>query len=190
MRPTKSMIAALTALLGLSGCGADSIPFYTAPIVLSCPDYAILEDAATLTAFQDGPGRDITDVTVRAEITQVRMECITDVDSDTNTGHMEIKIIPIIAAEMGAANVAEDATLPYFIAIIGPDKEILYREGLSMDVSFKNNRTRLIALAPSTTVELPITPDIRNRYYQIYTGFELTEQQAAFNRKRIRDRLK
>ena len=95
------MIAALTALLGLSGCGADSIPFYTAPIVLSCPDYAILEDAATLTAFQDGPGRDITDVTVRAEITQVRMECITDVDSDTNTGHMEIKIIPIIAAEMG-----------------------------------------------------------------------------------------
>ena len=58
-----------------------------------------------------------------------------------------------------------------------------------MDVSFKNNRTRLIALAPSTTVELPITPDIRNRYYQIYTGFELTEQQAAFNRKRIRDRF-
>ena len=81
---------------------------------------------------------------------------------------MEIKIIPIIAAEMRRRQRRRRCDLPYFIAIIGPDKEILYREGLSMDVSFKNNRTRLIALAPSTTVELPITPDIRNRYYQIY----------------------
>ncbi len=190
MRPAKSMIVALAGLLGLAGCGADNIPFYTPPVVYACPDYAILEDAATLTAFQDGPGRDITDVTVRAEITQVRMECITDVDSDTRMGHMEIKIIPVIAAEMGAANTAEAATLPYFIAVIGPEKKILYREALSMDVSFKNNRTRLIALAPSTTVELPLTSQIRNRYYQIYTGFALTEEQAAFNRKRIRDRLK
>lgn len=189
MRPTKSIIMALAALFGLSGCSGGSV-FSGPPVVLQCPDYAILEDAATLTAFQDGPGRDITDITVRAAITQVRMECITDVDKETNIGQMEIKITPIISAEMGAANIAEQATVPYFIAIVGPDKQILYREALSMDVSFKGNRTRLVALAPSTTVELPITPDIRNWYYYVFAGFELTEQQAAFNRKRIRDRLK
>ena len=189
MRPTKSMFAALTALIGLTGCGADSIPFYSEPIVLSCPDYAILEDASTLTAFQEGAGRDITDITVRGQITQVQLECLSDIDNDTNSGQMDITIIPIIAAEMGAANTSEAATLPYFIAVVGPDKEILYREGLSMDVSFKNNRTRLVARAPATTIELPITPNIRNQYYLVYVGFELTEQQAAFNRKQIRDRL-
>ncbi|MEX0695517.1 MAG: hypothetical protein WD075_13790 [Rhodospirillales bacterium] len=158
-------------------------------LVLPCPSYYILEDAATLTQFQDGPGRDITDILVKAQIGEMQLACLTKVDKETDSGIMVIEIAPFVAAEMGPANTTENATLPYFVVVTDPEKNILYREVLQLKVSFKGNRTQIIMLAPPTSVEIPITPKIRNDYYRIYSGFELTREQADYNRKAIQDRL-
>lgn len=173
----------------LSACGADSLPFMEKEITLPCPNYFILEDAASLTQFQEGPGRDITDVLVKARIGEMQLACLTDVDNETDTGKMVIDISPIIAAEMGPANTSNNATLPYFIVVTDPDKKILYREPLTVSVSFQGNKTQVVLIAPPTSVELPITPKIRNDYYRIYSGFELTKEQVEYNRKAIQDRL-
>jgi hypothetical protein len=179
-------ILVITALT-LTGC--ESVPFMKKALVLNCPSYYILEDAATLTQFQDGPGRDITDVLVKAQIGEMQLACLTKVDNKTDTGIMVIEISPVVAAEMGPANTSENATLPYFVVVTDPNKNILYREELKLNMSFKGNRTQVIMLAPPTSVEIPITPKIRNDYHRIYGGFELTREQADYNRKAIQDRL-
>ncbi len=179
--------ALLLAMVTLSACAR--LPFTAEPIILKCPNYFILEEAATLVSFRDGPGRDLTDVLVRAQIGEMRLGCLSDIDNETNSGKMVVEVSPIIAAEMGPANDTGTSTLPYFVVVTDSDKKILYREALSIDVSFEGNKTRVVALAPPTSIDLPITPDIRSRYYRIYSGFELTKEQVEFNRKTIRDRL-
>lgn len=178
------------AALLLSACENTSLPFLEKPLVLQCPDYYVLEDAATITQFRDGPGRDIIDVVARGQIGEIQLGCVTDVDRETDSGKMLIDITPIIAAEMGPANSTQSTVLPYFVVVTDPKKNILYREPLKVDVSFQGNKTQVILLPQTTTVEIPITPEIRNHYYRIYAGFELTEEQAAYNRKAIQDRLR
>ncbi len=103
---------------------------------------------------------------------------------------MIIEITPVVAAEMGPANTTQTASLPYFIVVTDVNKNILYREPLSMKVSFRGNKTQVVILPAPTTVEIPITPEIRNNYYRVYSGFELTREQAEYNRKAIQDRLR
>lgn len=188
MRGIASAIT-LASALALGACGADSLPFMDKKIVLPCPNYYILEDAANLTQFQEGPGRDIIDVVARARIGEMQLGCLSDIETDTDSGKMVIDVSPVIAAEMGPANATNTATLPYFVVVTDPDKNILYREPLSVRVSFEGNKTQIILIAPPTSIELPITPKIRNDYYRVYSGFELTKEQVEYNRKAIQDRL-
>jgi len=180
---------AVCLMLSLAATACTHLPFTDKPIVLQCPGYSILEDAASLTDFQDGPGRDITDISFKAKMGNVKLVCQSHIDNDTNSGTLDVQVSPVIGVEMGVANKTQTATLPYFVVVLDPEKKILYHEALSMTVSFKGNRTRLVATAPPTTIELPITPKIRNNYYRIFSGFILTKDQAAFNRKVIRQQL-
>lgn len=173
----------------VTACEMSDLPFVDAPIILPCPPHFVLEDAANLTKFRDGPGRDITDIEFSARMGELRLGCLSEVDNDTNAGHMELDVSPIVLTEMGASNTSSKAELPYFVVITDPDKNIIYREELTLPVSFEGNRTRLVITAAPTTLELPITPDIRSKYYRVYSGFVLTPEQLEFNRKRIRDAL-
>ena len=175
--------------LALVGCETSDLPFVDKPVILPCPDFFVLEDAATLVQFRDGPGRDITDILVSARMGEIRLGCLSNVDTETNTGVMELDVSPVILTEMGASNTEAVAKLPYFVVITDPDKEILYREELNLNVSFEGNRTRLVVTTVPTTLELPITPEIRSKYYLVYAGFVLTPEELEFNRKRIRDRF-
>ncbi len=175
--------------LALAGCETSDLPFVDKPVILPCPNFFVLEDAANLTQFRGGTGRDITDILVSAEMGEIRLGCLSNVDSETNAGVLELDVSPIILAEMGASNTEAKAKLPYFVVITDPDKEILYREELNVEVSFEGNRTRLVITAAPTTLELPITPEIRSKYYLVYAGFVLTPEELEFNRRRIRDKL-
>ncbi len=181
-------LSALGAMLTLSAC--ESVPLFSEPIILNCPDYFIVEDAASRTAFRPGPGRDIVDIEDKAKIGTVDLACISDVKKETNSGILELIVRPVFGVERGAADTDLKTTLPYFISITDPDKNILFRHGASFDVSFLGNKTRLVAVAPITRIEVPITPQRRERYYRIYVGIELTHDQLAYNRKLIADGLR
>ena len=185
--PNAWAIAAL-CVLGLSACETPDL--FSDPVVLQCPDYFILEDAASITVYRPGDGRDLTDVTARAEMGRVELACLSLIDNKTDSGTLEVDVVPVVAVEMGPANESQTASLPYFVVVTNPDKEILYREELSVNVSFAGNRSRLIARGKPTTLEIPITPEIRERYYLIYSGFVLTRDQVDYNRRAIQNRLR
>ncbi len=180
---------AVGAFAGLTAA-CETPDLFSDPIILQCPEYFILEDAASITSFRRGPGRDLTDVDYRAQMGAIEIACLSNIDNDTNSGVLDVDVSPIVAVEMGPANESQGATIPFFVAVMNPDKQILYREELNFEVSFAGNRTRLVAKAPTTTLEMPITPEIRERYYLVYGGFALTRDQVEFNRRAIRDRLR
>ena len=56
--------AALMSVLLLAGCSATETVtgYFSKPVILSCPDYRILADAADYTTYRPGTGRDLIDV--------------------------------------------------------------------------------------------------------------------------------
>ena len=180
--------AALAAVSLLAAC--SSMPGMGKPIVQPCPEYFILEEAATLTKFQDGPGRDLIDIEYLSQIRTIAMECVSDIDKDTKTGEMVVRLAPVLGVELGAAFNNQETTIRTFVAVINPEDKILYREQLDVPVSFSGNRTRLVVMAPPTEIVLPINPEIASRYYRVYGGFALTPEQLEYNRKKIEEKLR
>ena len=52
----------------LTSCDSVKVPFLEKQVTLQCPEYFILEDAATLTKYIDGKGRDLTDIDFKAQM--------------------------------------------------------------------------------------------------------------------------
>ena len=89
--PPRFWILAVAALV--AGCPVlelDKPPFY-------CPTINILADAASVTRFRDGPGRDIIDVAHEGEIRDIlAAKCEHDIDKDSGEGLLTVKFSLVI----------------------------------------------------------------------------------------------
>ena len=156
----------------------------TDPIILKCPTYWVVSDAASVVKFRDGPGRDLTDVNYEGEIIGVQLGCISNVDRKTRTGTMDVDVTVRFNAARGPANRDRKARFDYFIRVLDPNRNILKGEDLSVVINFPGNLTRLQFRSPPLTFELPITSKWPNSYYRIFAGFKLTRDELDSNRKK------
>jgi len=171
---------------GLAACSAyeyvsDKI---SDPIVLRCPDYLVIADAANLVRFRDGPGRDLIDVDFETEIIRVQLACTSNIDKRTRVGTLEVEVFVFFRAERGPANRSRKGRFDYFISVVDRDNKILYREAFAINVGFPGNKTRLLLRSESVTLEIPITPKRASRSYRIFAGLELSRDELEFNRRR------
>ena len=185
-RRLKPAVAVLA--FGLGACSAfeyvsDKI---SDPIVLKCPNYWVVSDAASVVKFRDGPGRDLTDVNFEGEIVGVQLVCISNVDKETLNGTMDVDVTVRFDAARGPANRDRKARFDFFIRVLDPNRNILKGEDLSVVINFPGNKTRLKFRSPPLTLELPITSKWPRSYYRIFAGFKLTRDELNFNRKKIR----
>ncbi len=178
----------VTLVASLGGCEMATNTFdrvtsvWDKPLVYDCPDYRILKDAARLTEFKAGPGRDLVDVSVEASIPDAALECLTFVDSKTKTGYMEAQFTVALAARRGPANKTKRATLPYFVSVTDKNRAVLYRETFKIAVRFSDNRNMVQTWGELIKLELPLRPDITSKDYVIFTGFALNRTQLEYNR--------
>ncbi len=181
--------ASAVALLAgvLAGCSAyETVSDLIArPILLQCPHYRVVADAAKLVRFREGPGRDLTDINYEIEIEGVRLGCASDVDRKTRLGMMDVEITISFKAQRGPANRDRRAPIEYFISVIDADRKILYREAFKAVLGFPGNRTRVSIAPEPITLEIPITATHPSRSYNILTGFKLTPEELRFNRTRL-----
>ena len=173
---------------GLGACSAyefvtDKV---SDPIVLKCPTYWVVSDAASVVKFRDGPGRDLTDVNYEGEIVGVQLGCVSNINKRTLAGTMDVDVTVRFDAGRGPANRDHKARFDYFVKVLDPNRNILKGESLSVVIDFPGNKTRVRFRSLPLTLELPITSKWPNSYYQIFVGFKLTREQLDFNRKRIR----
>ena len=180
--------AALMSVLLLAGCSATETVtgYFSKPVILSCPDYRILADAADYTTYRPGTGRDLIDVDVEGKYNNMRVACLTKIDKETRVGIMEVEITLDFIAQRGPANTTRKATFPYFISVTDLNKKILYREEFNVSVDFKGNLTGFSFRNDPITLELPLKPDVTGENYIIFTGFTLTREQLEINRTRRR----
>ncbi len=176
MARTSRYSAGLTLALALALAGCETMSSIITPTVPPpCPVVAKVEDAAKLTRFT-GAGRDLTDVLFEAELTDISAACSTG--SDTITVASRIRFV----VSRGPADTTRRADFRYFVAVSTRDKQIVGREVFETGVDFPGNHTRASQIE-ELEQEIPIRQGEEGVRYVIFFGFELTEDELAFNRK-------
>ncbi|MGQ0662022.1 MAG: hypothetical protein ACT4P2_00245, partial [Pseudomonadota bacterium] len=162
-------LAVLATAAGLAGCGGRPPP--------PCPSASILAEAATVTRFRDGPGRDLTDVINEGELFDILALCSygrRGIDVDLQVG---------VVATRGPADRARAAQFEYFVAILDPERQVVARQRFDVRFEFPDNRARLVRIE-ELEPQIPLADAALGPRYEILVGFQLTRDELAWNRSR------
>ena len=148
-----------------------------------CPRVSILGDAATLTKFRPGPGRDLTDVLYEGVVTGVTGRCAYANDGKRANRALSIKVALVIEAARGPANRDGRAAFPYFVGITDSSRNVLNKERFNVRVVFPGNRTRLVITDDPVNLEIPVKAGQSGRDFTIFVGFQLSREDLEYNRR-------
>lgn len=149
---------------------------------LPCPTVAIVAEAADVTKFLPGPGRDLTDVVAEAHIDDFDGSCITD--TDANSRQVEVELRLNITARRGPASSERQAKLEYFVAIGDRDNAILAKKTFAGAFEFEGNRT-LSSIAEELVQRIPLGDGETGENFKILIGFQLSDEELQYNRDRV-----
>ncbi|MBF0391105.1 MAG: hypothetical protein HQL38_00360 [Alphaproteobacteria bacterium] len=167
---SRALLLALAVPLALSACAKKDEP-------PPCPKVAILGDAARLTKFRPGPGRDVTDVEIEAEMSAFRGEC------QYKDEGVEVSLAVAVDARRGPGAPERVSDLDWFVAVpvFYPKPEA--KAVIKMSVGFPVNVETVRATDEGVTMLLPYRADVQAQDYQIFVGFQLTPEQLEYNRR-------
>ena len=176
------MVWRLLSLLALCGALAACGPSQSARVTAAqlCPKALRVQDAATLTRFQSGRGRDATDTLAQAQLSDIAISCAARSDRVEVDITFEIRIAegPALARTQPDRRVG----LEYFVAIIDPQQQILTRRSFNADFQFTGNRTKLQS-KEELSHRIPLAGAGTGGAYQIAVGFVMTPDEVEFNRR-------
>ncbi|WP_142847350.1 hypothetical protein [Telmatospirillum sp. J64-1] len=164
--------AVLAAAALLSACGTSQRA--EAP---PCPPVSVLADASEMTRFRPGPGRDITDVELEAEITGFRGSCV----YRGNTAHMTLAVA--IEVKRGPAAQGREADLPFFLAIPAFYPADEAKAVLPVRIAFPPNVEAVRYVEENIELTVPMKEGEALETYRIYLGLQLDEAQLEYNRQ-------
>lgn len=154
----------------LAACGANRPP-------PPCPVAATVADAATLTTYRPGEGRDLTDVTFEAAIAGAVTGCVFKEDK------LQVDLRVEILAQRGPADRDRVGEFQYFVAIATSERTILAKEFFTVRVDFPDNRRRAGVFEEIGEV-IFLKPGQTGSDYSIFVGFQLSPEQLEENRQR------
>jgi hypothetical protein len=167
----------LAAVLALSVAGCSI--FSPDKPVPPCPPILVLKDAAMLTRFVPGPGRDITDVSFTGRLSDFRAECKFKKD----LSQVEIKMNIVFVLTRGAGNKDRKVAFDYFVALPRFHPQPQGKKTFSKAGEFQGNRTRL-GLLEDVTLVIPLARGTKREDYKIFLGFQLSREEVQLNRTR------
>ncbi len=168
----------LSAALLLAACSGQSETATIPP----CPRVGILADAARLTVFRDGPGRDVTDV-----------QSISNVSGFSGSSYYENKQRTVVVdlrieltSERGpAAGGPRFADLPYFVSILDKNRNILVQQDFTLRADYPANSAR-VGLFDELEQRINLKDGEFGNAYEVLIGFRLTPDQLEWNRQNRR----
>lgn len=144
----------------------------------ACPRGVIPADAAKITRFRDGPGRDLIDVISEGQIQNILVD---DCKYEKNT--VDVRNFQIaLVADRGPADRTHVADFEYFVAVVDPQDKILKKQQFKVHFDFKDNRNHLGTVVNDIDVRIPLHDVLKGPQYQIVVGFQLTPDELAWNR--------
>lgn len=172
-------------LLLLAGCETVSDVVAGAPPQPPCPPSSVLDDAATVTKFREGPGRDFIDVVAEGKISGYGGGCHYDFDMKTGEALLTVEVAVEFEAQRGSADKDRKAKFDYFVSIADKEQNILNKGVFNVDIDFPDNRTRRNVTDdnPPVVLEIKLKPEQVGKDFHIFIGFQLSESELEFNRR-------
>lgn len=164
--------AAAAALVGLAACSSSD----KKEAAIACPEIMLPDDADELTRFRAGGGVDLTDVEFQARITGSGLSC------SKGEGRETIVDVAIgFEGARGPAATKPSFPLDYFVAVVGPDGQILNREGFRIEMQLPDRRS-LGSRTDEIRVTIPVAEGREASDYRLYAGIQLTPDELKYNR--------
>lgn len=173
-----SAFAGLAVVLLLAGCagGPPKDPGYR------CPQAGMMRHADQLAVFSDMANPSRESVTVRAQLPGLTYGC----RPVPRRGAVEFHLALSFTAErLPAAGALKGISLPYFVAVLGPDGQIVERRRFKVRLTFdeKNKKLRpnMAAADADHTFDVAAPDAMAAGNYRVVAGFELIPAQLRFN---------
>lgn len=143
--------------------------------IIPCPNIRIPLDTERVTRFADGPGRDITDVVMQAEIKFLSGECSVDEDE------IEMTFPIAVRGVRGPADRDGVEQIKVFLAVTNRERDVLQRRELPMTLQFVGNRTSIVS-GDRVTVVIPKEIDQSPKEFLVFLGLKLSKDELDYNR--------
>ncbi len=182
-------ISALAALLIvvlplLSACAtADGTEAPKPAPTFGCPRGGLMRDADRLAVFEDMANPSRETVTVKAQLYGMNYAC----KPVPKRGEIEVAVTTrFVADRMPLGGSLKGLTLPYFVAVLDQNENILVHERFDVRLTFGEGSKNLPptrAIAQEERMIAIAAPDaMAAGNYKIVTGFELIPAQVRYNR--------
>ncbi len=153
-----------------------------APPPPPCPPVTTLGDAAIITRFIEGPGRDLIDIDFTGKITHLSGKCTYEYFSDAGDGEVRVNVRPEFRIERGAANKDRSAKFEYFVSILDYQGNILDKQTFPYSANYWKNRQTIIDRDAPVELTIPLNSGQTGRDFNIYVGFQLSREELNYNR--------
>jgi hypothetical protein len=163
-------LAGLGAAILLAGCNQQ--------VVVMCPSAAILADTASETVFRPGAPQDPSGEAYTAAVTDVKTDCTFDRQQGETFSSLDISFRATRAPSPDAARYQ----LVYFVSINSGDR-VINKKQYSVRFDFAPGSTTATADASPDRTIINLERGLLPTDYQLLTGFQLTADQLAYNRK-------
>jgi len=166
---------AQVVLVGLCALVLTSCGIFQPSSPKVCPRVSLLNEAAKLTQYRDGPGRDLIDVLYEARVHDVNWAC----GYSDNRLRIEAKID--LVAQRGPASKGANAQVPYFVAIIDKAQNIIAKAEFESEIEFRDGRRRA-GVREEVEQIIYLKEGEVGTDYEIIVGLQLTAPQLKQNR--------
>ena len=175
MKKLEILTPALLALV-LAGCGGKSQKEDVASSY--CPTPLTVADAAHLTRFKDGPGRDPRDIVFEADIGNASVSC------SVSKNQLQVDLNVRVAAAAGPSVAPGETRVPYFVRVIGPGGGVVQGQDFvaTYRLSAANPRG---ASVEELTFRLAYSQPSDLGGYQVAIGLKPTQEELDFNRHAV-----
>ena len=168
-------LAAVLALPAALAACANQNPLEVT--VSRCPALAVAGHTGTLTRFAGGE-RDVDDVAFNAIITDLKIDCR---QGESVAGRVTFNLVATRGPALASPALAsQDITLPYFVAILRDNNQVVTKKVFETTLRFDPGQER----AGTREVIVHRLPDITRarRYdYELLVGFQLSPDELAYN---------
>lgn len=160
---TALVLVALAGLISACGGGGSNLP--------PCPRVGILGDAQKATQYRDGSGRDLTDVTFETELLDYNGGC----KFEDKQATVVISFVLQVGATRGPAANQAEAQVPYFVALVDKQQNVLSRNRFVARIPFKDGQRRVV-VGDELEQVLPLNGR-RTSEFEILIGLEVPQDQ-------------
>ena len=160
-----------TLLAGLlAACASDPDP----EAAQGCPRVAVVADAALAEQFKPGPGRDLTDLSSRAQIVDISGGCAYE------DGSVTVSVTVPIVVERGPAMTGSEADYSYFVAVTDRDWNVIAKRVFPIRFRFDSGNG-FAASREELEQVIPLDTPRQAAEFQILIGFDLDREQLSRN---------